>query len=112
MRPNSCKLCQVVHHSILNMEERIATLEAKEALTDSHRQSVMQNSKMLQSMYSEFKVYHYEIVASLETDEEAAREQVVFDNHQSKALESIDCLGDLLAKLRPDVPSTLCRSNC
>ena len=28
--PNSRRRCQVVHHSILNLEERIATLERKE----------------------------------------------------------------------------------
>ena len=50
-------------------------------------------------------------MASLETDEEAAREQVVFDEHQSKSMEFIDRLGDLLAKPQPDVPSTLSRNN-
>ena len=54
------------------MEEGIATQEAKEILTDSQR---------LESMCGEFKAYHYEIVARLETDEGAAREQVVFDEH-------------------------------
>ena len=58
------------------MEERIATLEMKELLTDSRGQSVMRISKMLESMCSEFKAYPYKIVASLETDEEAAHEQV------------------------------------
>ena len=38
VRPNSRRLRQLVHLSILNMEERIATPEAKEPLTDSHRQ--------------------------------------------------------------------------
>ena len=66
---------------------------------------------MLESMCSEFKAYHYEIVATLETDEEAAREQVVFDEHQRKAIEFIDRLGDLLAKPQPDVPSTLSGNN-
>ena len=88
VRPNSRRLRQLVHHSI--MEERTATLEMKEVLTDSHRQSVMQISKMLESMCSEFKAYHYKIVTRLETDKEAAREQVVSDEHQSKAMEFID----------------------
>ena len=111
VRPNSRRLRQLVHHSILNMEQRIATLEAKVILTDSHRQSVVRISKMLESMCSEFKAYHYEIVASLETDEEAAREQVVFDEHQGKAMEFIDRLSDLLAKPQPDVPSALSMNN-
>ena len=50
VRSNSCRLRQLVHLSILNMEERIATLEAKEPLTDSHIQSVLPISKMLESM--------------------------------------------------------------
>ena len=66
---------------------------------------------MLESMCSEFKAYHYEIVASLETDEEAAREQVVFNEHQGKAMEFIDRLSDLLAKPQPDVPSALSGNN-
>ena len=111
VRPNSRKLRQLVHRSILNMEGRIATLEAKEPLTDSHRQAVLRISKMLESMCSEFKAYHYEIVASLETDEEAAREQVVFDEHQGKAMEFINRLGDLLAKPLRDVPSILSGNN-
>ena len=72
-------------------------------MTDSHRQSVVRISKMLESMCSEFKAYHYEIVVSLETDEEAAREQVVFDEHEGKVMEFIDRLGDLLRKPQPEV---------
>ena len=54
-------------------------------------------AKVLQGMCSEFKAYHYEIVTSPETDEEATREQVMFDEHQTKAMEFIDRLSDLLA---------------
>ena len=50
-------------------------------------------------------------MASLETDEEAAPEQVVLDEHQSKAMEFTDRLGDLLAKPQPDAPSTLSGNN-
>ena len=80
-------------------------------LTESHRQTALRISKMLESMCSEFQAYHYDIVDSIESDEEAAREQVVFDEHQSKAMEFIDRLGDLLAKPQPDVPSTLSGNN-
>ena len=97
VRPNARRLRELVHHSILNMEDRIVALEAKDVLTDAHKQSVMRISKMLETMCSEFKAYHYEIVAGLETDEAAAREQVVFDEHQKKTMEYIDRLGDLLA---------------
>ena len=37
------------------------------------------------------------------TDEEAAQEQVVFDEHQKTTMEFIDRLGDLLAKPQPGV---------
>ena len=61
--------------------------------------------KMLESMCSEFKAYHYEIVDRLETDEDAKREQEYFDEHQRKTMEFIDRLGDLLSKPQPDDPT-------
>ena len=48
---------------------------------------------------------------SLVSDEEAAREQAVFDEHQKKTMEYIDRLEDLLAKPQPDVPSPLSTNN-
>ena len=69
------------------MEVQFVALEAKDVLTDSHRKSVMWISKMLETMCSKFKAYYYEIVADLESDEEAAQEQVVFDEHQWKTME-------------------------
>ena len=51
-------------------------------------------SKMLETMCSEFKAYYYEIVAGLESDKEVAQEQVVFDEHWTKTMEFINCLGD------------------
>ena len=58
----------MVHQSILAMEERIVALEEKDVLTESHRQSVIQISKMLETMCAELKGYHYEIVTAIETD--------------------------------------------
>ena len=72
-------------------------------LTDSYRQSVMHVRKMLETMGVEFKVYHYEIVASIVPDDDAAREQVVFDEHQRQSVKFVDRLGDLLAKPQPNV---------
>ena len=66
---------------------------------------------MLNSLCAEFKAYHYDIVGSLVSDEEAAREVVVFDEHQRKTMEYIDCLGDLLAKPQLDIPSPLSTNN-
>ena len=60
------------------MEERFVSLEAKDVLTDSHKQSVMPIRKMLETMCSEFKAYHQNIVAGLQSDKEVALEQVVF----------------------------------
>ena len=66
VRPNARRLREMVHHSILNMEERIAALEECDVMTESRKQSVIRISKMLETMCSEFKAYHYEIVAGLE----------------------------------------------
>ena len=62
-------------------------------------------------MCDEFKAYHYEIVAGLETNKAAAQEQVVFDEHQKKTMEFIDRLGDLLAKPQLKIPSPLSTNN-
>ena len=94
----------MVHQSILVTEERIAALEAKDMLTDSHRQSVICISKMLETMYTESKVYHCEILAGIESDEAATQEQAFFDKHQSKTMEFVDHLGELVAKLQPNAP--------
>ena len=101
VRPNPRRRQQMIHQSILNMERQIVALEGKELLTESHRQTALRISKMLESMCSEFQAYHYEIVDNIETDEDAALEQLVFDEHQSKAMEFIDRLGDLLVKPSP-----------
>ena len=60
---------------------------------------------MLKIVCSEFKKYHHEIVACLESDEEVAQEQVVFDEHQWTAIEFINRLRDLLAKLQLSDPT-------
>ena len=44
-------------------------------------------------------------------DESAAREQVVFHEHQKKTIEFIDRLGDLLAKPQLNIPSPLSSNN-
>ena len=102
---NARRLRDLVHCSILNMEERIAVLEAKELLTEAHRQATIRISKMLEGMCAEFKAYHYDIVSSLESDEAAAKEQVTFDQHQRKTMEFIDRLGELLARPQPSTPT-------
>ena len=56
-------------------------------------------------MCSKFKEYHYEIMASLETDEDVTREQVFFDEHQCKTMEFVDHLVDPLAKPHLSVPT-------
>ena len=77
------------------MKDHIVVLQGKDVLTNTHKQSVMCISKMLETMCSEFRAYHYEIVAGLETDEEAVKEQVAFDKHQKKTMEFINRLGIL-----------------
>ena len=105
VRPNARRMREMVHRSILATEDRIAALEEKEVLTESHKQSVIRISKMLETMCAELKGYHYEIVAGVETDEAATREQEFFDEHQRKTMEFVDRLGELLAKPQPTVPT-------
>ena len=66
---------------------------------------------MLATMCGEFKAYHCLIVAGLETDETAVREQLVLDEHQKKSVEFIDRLWDLLAQSQLDIPSPLSTNN-
>ena len=66
---------------------------------------------MLETVCSEFKAYHYEIVAGLESDEEVALQQVVFDKHQKKTMGFIDRLADLLVKPQVSVPSSAFTNN-
>ena len=79
------------------LEDRIGALEAKDVLTDEHKQSVMRITccKMLETVCIVFKAYHYEIVDGLETNVVAAREQVVFDEHQKKAVARVLAAGTL-----------------
>ena len=95
----------MVHHSIFCMEERIIKLEVKHVLTESHQQLVIRINKMLETMCSEFKAYHYEIMVSLKTNEAAKQEQVYFVEHQRKTMEFVDRLGDLLAVPQLSVPA-------
>ena len=44
-------------------------------------------------------------MVGLELDEETAREQVAFDEHQRKVMQFIDRLGVLLEKSRPSDPT-------
>ena len=62
---------------------------------------------MLETMCSEFKDYHYEVVASIESDKAARQEQMFFDKHQRKSVEFVDRLVDLLAKPHPSVPTQI-----
>ena len=78
VRPNTRRKGDLVHHSILGLEDRIVALKAKEVLTDYHRQSVVRISKMLKTMCGEFKGYHYDIVANPESHEAARQGQVFF----------------------------------
>ena len=53
---------------------------------------------MLETIYGELKAYHYEIIASVESDEAATQEHVFFNKHQCQSMEYVDHLGDLLVK--------------
>ena len=89
VRPNPRRRRQMIHQSVLNMKGQIVALEGKDVLIETQRQAVLRISKMLESMCCEFKAYHYDIDDSLDSDEEPAREQTVFDEHQRKTMEYI-----------------------
>ena len=106
VRPNAWRLRDMVQDSTLGMEERIAALEAKDVLTNSHWQSVICISKMLETtgMWNKFKDYNYKIVAAIEMDESAREEHVFRNEHQWKTLEFVNHLGDLHMKPIPPKP--------
>ena len=56
-------------------------------------------------MCSEFKAYDYEIVVSLETDEDARQEQLFFDERKWKTTEFVDHLRNLLSVPQLSVPA-------
>ena len=45
VRPNAHRVRELLHHSILNVEDCTSALEANNVLTDAHKQSVMRISK-------------------------------------------------------------------
>ena len=96
-RRDARKLRTMVQESILNMEPGIAALEGKDVMTDSNKQAALRISKMLESMLEEYRMYHYEIVSSVESEDDGKLEQEEFNDHQ-KTMDYIDRLGDLLAK--------------
>ena len=56
-------------------------------------------------MSNEFQMYHYEIVDSAESDEAAAQEQEMSDEHQKKIMEFVDRLENILARSQLCVPT-------
>ena len=105
VRPNPCRMREMVYRLIVGEVERIVALEASDILTELHQQAVICISKMLETMCTKFKAYHNEIVASLESDKDVSQEEVFFNEHQRKCMKFIDCLGDVLPKPQPSVPS-------
>ena len=89
VKPNPRRRRQMVQLSILYMERQIVALEGKGVLTESHRQTAMRISKILESMSNEFQMHHYEIVDTTESDEGAAQEQEVLDEHQKNYWSSL-----------------------
>ena len=65
LRPDARVMREMAQSSILNLEVRIAELEAKEEWTDSDGQSFLRISRMLENLCGEFKDYHLVVVAGL-----------------------------------------------
>ena len=80
------------------LEQRMATLEVKEELTEEEVQSVLRMSKLLTDASNDFKAYHFAIIDQIENDDEAAVEQKALDDHDLKVMSLIDRLAELLKK--------------
>ena len=80
------------------LEKRIGTMELKEKLTKGDIQSVLRMNKLLGNVSNDFKMYHYAIVDQLEGDAEEAAEQEILDQHETKVMEIIDRIGELIGE--------------
>ena len=88
------------------LEKRIGFLEVKEELTKSDKQSILRTSKLLADLSNDFKSYHAAIVDRLESDAEAIAEQAVLDQHQTKVMDLVDRIADLIEEPPSDRTET------
>ena len=78
------------------LEKRVGTLELKEELTKGDVQSILRMSKLLGDVSNDFKAYHFAIMDHIESDQDAEAEQETLDQHETKVMELIDRIGELI----------------
>ena len=62
------------------LERRTGTLEIKECLTESIRQSALRTNKLLSDVTADFKNYHFSKVDQLENEDDVKAEQEILDD--------------------------------
>ena len=67
-------------------------------MTREDIQSILHLSKMLSDASNDFKMYHFAIVDKLERHMEEAAEQEILDQHETKVMELVDRIGELVKK--------------
>ena len=80
------------------LEKRLATMELKEELTKGDIQSILRMSKLLSDVSNDFKTYHFAIVDQLEEEEDEDAEQLILDQHETKVMEMIDRIVELVGE--------------
>ena len=71
-------------------------MELKEELTRGDVQSIVRMSKLLGDVCNDFTMYHFAIVDQLEEDTEEAAEQEILDQDETKVMELVDRIGELV----------------
>ena len=78
------------------LERRTAVLEHKEFLTYDDRQSALRMKGLLSSVTSDFKSYHFNLIDSIENEDEAKAEQAILQEHELKIMDLVNRLGRLM----------------
>ena len=73
-------------------------MELNEELTKGNIQSNLRMSKLLSDVSNDFKTYHFAIVDQLDGHEDEAAEQEILDQHETKVMEMIDRIVELVGE--------------
>ena len=86
----------VTHASITKLADRISELEMKVTLFPPDKFKAQQFQKKLESLDTDFKDYHFNVVNLIEEEEGLEREQAVLDEHDDRVTDLSYCLQQLL----------------
>ena len=71
-------------------------MEFKEELTRGDVQSILRLSKLLSDVSNNFKMYNFATVDQLKEETEDAAEQEILDQHETKVMELVERIGELV----------------